>query len=236
MSSLTTNLNLAQAFQPVKSLQGAALSSNRPPGQPTALTSPLQLNTQLPLFPDTMIHHSNVPRYILRGNRDKIWRGTGYYGVSLSRRVLSPQILLKRFDHVRDCLKYALGLSPGQREVALRLLKFWAYYGNVYVKEALITEEPGCSKATYWRTLRVLQSLGLVQVIHRFMTPFRRQISNIYRLDKLIMLIARYLAEHGQFSGETWLLPVIMMTWRSFWDTRLSLALPGDPGGAGGPT
>lgn len=179
-----------------------------------------QVNTQLPLFPVTMIHHSNsYPSYI-RGNIKVIKERTGYYGVSSSYRVIPKSLFLKRYDRIRDSLKYVLQISPAQREVILRLLRYWAYYGNVYVKEALVTEEPGCSKATYWRTIRLLEERGLIKVIRRYLTPYRRQISNLYRFDKLLILIARYLAEHGVPFFEKWLKPYIMLPWPAFWSQQ----------------
>ncbi len=204
-------------FAIVKPLQGAALSSNRPPGQPTALTSPLHFSTQLPLIPGAMIHHkvfwySDIPVYSSRG-----CRLPSPYGVSPAFRVLSPQVLLKRFDHVRDCLQDVLGLTGSQREAVLRLLRIFAYYGQVYPKASLIAAQPGCSKATYWRTIRHLEALGLIEVINRYIVRPHAQISNLYRLDRLIILIARYLAEHGVHFAERWLEPYLAMAGSIFW-------------------
>ena len=172
---------------------------------------------QLPLFPSSMIHHSNHRTISIKGNKEFIWYKTRYYGVSRAQRVISPQFLLKKFDYVRDLLELVFCLTPAQREVTLRLLRLWAYYGQVYPKEAKITEEPGCSKATFWRTIRILEDLGLIRVINRYLTPYRRQISNLYRLDKLVLAIARYLAEHGQVFYEKWLKPYLQLPGSAFW-------------------
>ena len=195
MITSSINSNLARPFQNVKP----------------------DINTQLPLFPASMIHH-NVS---LPGNKKIVYyRGIHTslpYGVSPSRRVLSRELLLKRFDRVRDCLEDTVGLSTAQREVALRLLRFWAYYGQVYVKEAAITAEPGCSHATYWRTVKILQLRGLITVINRFIIRPHAQISNLYRFDRLLILIARYLAEHGVAFYEKWLQPYLTMLGSQFW-------------------
>jgi hypothetical protein len=45
----------------------------------------------------------------------------------------------------------------------------------------------------------------------------RRQISNLYLLHKLLLVIARYLAEHGVQFFEKWLRPYLSMPGRSFW-------------------
>ena len=171
------------------------------------------MNSQLPLLSDSMIHHKDQSNGIEKERM--IYRKYGYkpYGVSSSRRVLSPQLLLKKFDYVRDCLVYALGLTPAQREVTLRLLRYWAYYGNVYPKESSVTADPGCSKATFWRTIKLLEELGLLRVINRYVIRPHAQISNLYRLDRLVLVIAKYLAEHTAHAWPDWLKPVIHLTW-----------------------
>lgn len=166
---------------------------------------------------NSMIHHKapQLPEKIIVSYKS-IERGNPY-GVSQARRVLSPQLLLKEFDYIRDCLDYTLGLSCSQREVALRLLRLWAYYGYVYPKESTITEQPGCSKATFWRTIKLLKELGLIHVIPRFVIREHAQISNLYRLDRLVLLLARYLGEHGHRFYENWLTPALTMPARAFW-------------------
>lgn len=196
-------------------------------------------NYQPPLFSDSMIHHNVSPlphRYIIRSYKDL---STSPYGVSSSRRILSPQLLLKRYDQVRDFLEGTLGLTTAQREVVLRLLRYWAYYGKVYPKACSIahdssrvvaarygfikespldcTGQPGCSKATYWRTIKLLKELGLIHVINRFLIRPYAQISNLYRLDKLVLVIARYLAEHGTRFWEKWLEPYLELSGSLFW-------------------
>ena len=165
----------------------------------------------------SVIHHKTYPYtlpIILRlrkGNRGKP------YGVSLASRVLSPQLLLKRFDQVRDCLQDVLGLTTSQREITLKLLRLWAYYGQVYPKAVQVAEQPGSSSATFWRTIKLLGEQNLVQVINRFLIRPHAQISNLYRFDKLIILIARYLAEHGHVFYEEWLKPYLSMPGSCFW-------------------
>ena len=192
------------------------------------------LNSQLPLFsPDSMIHHKDpAPRSYIIVSYTSICRDRRY-GVSSAFRVLSPQLLLKKFDHVRDCLQYTLGLTVSQREVTLRLLRLWAYYGQVYPKEAQVTGEPGCAKATYWRTIRVLESRGLIRVINRYVMRPHAQISNLYRLDRLVLLLARYIAEHGSLDCPEWLTPYLTMPGREFWSQIYRV--PGDRAGPGPP-
>jgi len=187
------------------------------------------INSQFPLFSDSMIHHKELllPSRIIvsYSNICKDRR----YGVSSASRVLSPQLLFKKFDYVRKCLADTLGLTTAQREVALRLLRLWAYYGQVYPKEAQITGEPGCSKATYWRTVTILKELGLIHVINRYVLRPHAQISNLYRLDRLVLLLARYIAERGHAFYESWLQPYLAIPGREFWSQIFRA--PGDRAG-----
>jgi hypothetical protein len=147
------------------------------------------------------------------------------YGVSSASRVLSPQALLRKFDQINIFLKSALGLSTAQREVILRLLRLWAYYGKVYPKEKQVTADPGCSKATFWRTIALLHNMRLLMVVNRYVKREKAQISNLYLLDKLVLAIAKYLSEHGHHFKEKWLQPIFDMDWRLFWQTAAPVAL-----------
>ena len=210
MANRDTHSTLAQAFFPVKS----------------------QLNSQLPLLPDSMRHHSKDSPQVIRGNRYKIWRETRYYGVSSDYRILTKNLFLKRFDNVRDFLKLVLGQPIAEREFTLRLLRLWSYYGKCYLKIADLCTEPGCSKATAFRTLRKLKEIGLVQVIQRFLLPYRRQISSLIRLDGLLLVIARYLAEHGAFVIPGWLKATLALPGSQFWSQfrRVGIAMvPASP-------
>ncbi len=170
-----------------------------------------------PPDPEPVIHH-NVPerkaKIIIYSNGTM---ESTCYGVSSSSRVLTPGLLVKKFDAIRDCLQYTLGLSVCQREATLTLLRYWAYYGNVYPTAAMITENIGCSKATFWRTITFLQTLGLIKVVNRYILRPHAQISNLYLLHNLIIVLARYLAEHGQGFAVKWLSPWLSMPGSTFW-------------------
>lgn len=181
------------------------------------------VNFQLPLFSDNLIHH-NVPLYPQRmivsfsGNQP-----LRRYGVSSSYRLLSKGLFNKKFDLVRDCLEYVLGLTVSQREVVLRLLRYWSYYGQVYPKETTITAEPGCSKATFWRTINLMKARGLITVTNRYIIRPHAQISNLYRFTRLLILIAVYLAEHGTCPWGKWIDQYLRMPARLFYDTMLQV-------------
>ena len=171
--------------------------------------------------PDSMIHHKppQLPEKIIVSYKS-IERGNPY-GVSQARRVLSPGLLLRKYDYVRDCLENVLQQSTSKREVTLRLLRLWAYYGKVYPKASQVAEVPGCSRATFWRTIKELEDLGLVHRIRRYVIRPHAQISNLYRLDRLVLLLARYLAEHGTQFWEKWLKPYLRVPGRVFWGSLI---------------
>jgi hypothetical protein len=176
------------------------------------------INSQLPLFSDSMIHHNvsiSQRKKIIVSYSTKSWKP---YGVSKSQRILSPQLLLKKWDYVNDFLNHPLELTNAQGLVVFNLLRFWAYYGYVYPKESQVTEHPGCSKSTFWRTIAILRDCGLVEVVNRYVLRPHAQISNLYILNNLILLIAKYLAEHIAHIWPDWLDPIHFTPWTKIWD------------------
>lgn len=189
--------------------------------------------------PDTVIHHK-AP-----GNlRNKIlltysMYGEKRYAVSPARRVFSPQAILKRLDVIRTGLETRIGLTPRQAEAAIRLLKLWAYYGEVYPKASQITGEPelspamlqwrdeqglgppptndGVSRATFWRTIKILEGLGLIKVVSRYVVREQAQISNLYRLDQLVIALARYISERREFNFPDFMRVILDINDRDFW-------------------
>ena len=173
---------------------------------------------------NSMRHHSNHHKFSIIGNRERVWRLTRYYGVSSDYRILTKGLFVKRFDQVRDFLQYVLGLPTAEREVILRLLGYWSHYGVCYPTVARLCEEPGCSKATAWRVIGKLKGYGMMHTVPRYLTPYRRQISDIFILHGLLLLLARYLAEHGVHFWEKWLAPVLSLSGRDFWSGFWQLA------------
>lgn len=177
-------------------------------------------------FLDSMAHHK-VPFspdrviYYCRGKRVP-----GPYGVPSAQRILSPKLFNKLFDKVRDFLEVTLGFTTAKREVILRCLVYLIYYGKLYAKASQICAEPGCSERTFWRTMSELEAAQLVKIYNRFIFREHAQISNLYDFHKLLILIARYLAEHGQQFAQAWLQPYFAMSGREFW--RSYLLAPSD--------
>ncbi|MBA7486477.1 hypothetical protein ES707_22036 [subsurface metagenome] len=116
------------------------------------------------------------------------------YGVPVHRRMLSSSLLLKKHDYIVDYLS-RLGLTPAELQITLHLLTLYTYYGKVYPKAQEFTQDAGCSKRSFWRAIAKLEELGVIDRLNRYLHHL--QISNCYRLDKLILCLIRYLAEHG---------------------------------------
>lgn len=176
------------------------------------------INSQLPLFPPEPVIHHKVPEprivgYTLEDIREKGRR----YGVSREYRILTKGVFNKHFHQVVYCLRDVVSLPTCEREATLALLRLWAYYGDVYPKASQCCSEPGCSKATFWRAVMDLKDLGLIRTIPRYLIREKAQISNLYLLHNLLLVIARYLAEHGVGFLESWLKPYLVMPARLFW-------------------
>ncbi|MBA7512113.1 hypothetical protein ES705_04132 [subsurface metagenome] len=190
--------------------------------------------------------HRNASLSIYPLNRDKRVPGSSRdlysYGVPTSRKILTCELYIKRFDEIRHYLDRNIGLTLAERDGILRLLRIYAYYGRVYPKASQIADDfgnmvPGCSKRSFWRAIAKLREDGLVQVHNRYLHG--RQISNCYRLDKLILCLVRWLLEHGKrylnllsLPGEIFDALHMANFWRLIWYAKadLSKAVPVQPG------
>lgn len=139
------------------------------------------------------------------------------YGVPSSQRIISPGLLLKHFAAIVRFLGEHWGFSPPEREGLIRLLRLWCCYGVVYPKASQAAELPGCSKRTFWRMIAKAIKMDLIVVINRFIQREEAQISNLYRLDKLLIVLARYLAEHGVRFSDAWIQPFLRLIGSVFW-------------------
>jgi len=130
--------------------------------------------------------------------------------------MLSPGLLLKKHDYIIGYLKEER-LTSAEREIAMHLLRLYAYYGKVYPKAEAFTEFRGCSKRSFWRAVAKLEESGLIDRINRYLAHL--QISNCYRLDKLVLCIVRYLAEHGSPDIPDYAHDLLKLIGASFWRT-----------------
>ena len=187
--------------------------------------------------------HRNASLHRYPGNREEKRepgnsRDLYSYGVPTSRKILTCELYNKRFDEIRHYLEQNIGLTLAERDGILRMLRIYAYYGRVYPKASQIADDfgnmvKGCSKRSFWRAIAKLREDGLIQVHNRYLHG--RQISNCYRLDKLILCLVRWLLEHGKrylnlLSLPRELFDALHMAnfWRLIWcaKTDLSKATP----------
>ncbi len=138
------------------------------------------------------------------------------YGVPAPRRMLTLDCFFKKYDHIRNYLG-SIGLTPAEREITLHLLRLYTYYGKVYPKASEFRETGGCSKRSFWRAVAKLEESGVIDRINRYLNHL--QISNCYRLDKLVLCLVRYLAEHGCPFLDQFTRSIIRQTADSFWKT-----------------
>ncbi|MBA7695843.1 hypothetical protein ES703_104483 [subsurface metagenome] len=189
-----------------------------PPPKPST-PSPLSSSTS----PQSMAHHnSSAPR-------SNIYYGKGIelekrYGVPQTRRILTMGMFHKNHDEILHQLTW-LGLETRERDATFKLLELYIYYGKVYPKAADIADQAYISKRTFWRAIGKLRQLGVIEVLNRYAK--HRQISNLYRLDKLVVMIARFLAEHGHKVGNFGIKLVSLLAhfWQEIWSVEINLSL-----------
>jgi len=146
------------------------------------------------------------------------------YGVPQTRRILTMGMFHKYHDETLHQL-VRLGLETRERDAIFKLLELYIYYGKVYPKAADIADQAYISKRTFWRAISKLRELGVIEVLNRFIK--HRQISNSYRLDKLVLMLARLFAEHGHDIGNFGrnLVSLFKLFWSDIWNTDINLSL-----------
>ena len=198
---------------------------NRQPGGKTLITAEnSEANSP---SPEALAHYNSLPRRLRRLYYKKGIREELGYGVQQTRRILTMGLFHKQHDEICRFLS-SLGLSPRQRDAIFKLLEFYCHYGKVYPKAKQVADDEYISKRTFWYAIAKLRNMGLIQVVNRYFN--HRQISNLYRLDKLVVMIARLLAEHGHNIGNFGIKLVSLLA--HFWqeigsvEINLSLAAP----------
>lgn len=213
MTSRATTPNLSQPSFPVK----------------------YQPNAQLPLVADMMIHHKKYGSIYIKGTLGNFKKISGSYGVSSSRQILTKSLVIKRWERIDEILRDDLGLTPKQCQVTMKLLWYEVFCGQAFPSASVLAgeyeETPRLAawraeqglgrparrgeigRATVWRTIRLLREMGLITVVNRIITPYRRQTSNLYLLRKLMILIARELARHLASLCPPYFILDFKMTW-----------------------
>ena len=173
--------------------------------------------------PQSMAHHNSST------SKPTIYYKKGIeiekrYGVPQTRRILTMGMFHKNHDEILNRLTW-LGLETRERDAIFKLLELFIYYGKVYPKAADIADQAYISKRTFWRAVGKLRELGVIEVLNRYAK--HRQISNLYRLDRLVVMIARFLAEHGHKIGNFGINLVSLLAhfWQEIWSVEINLSL-----------
>ena len=181
--------------------------------------------------PQSTAHHNALSKDL-----DTIYYKKGIemerrYGVPQSYRILTMGNYHKHHGDINNMLRVVLGLENRERSAVFCLLRLFLYYGKVYPKAADVADQEYISKRTFWRAIDKLREMGVLEVINRYIN--HRQISNLYRLDKLVLMIATYIAEHhlGLFINDAlgkYALKMVgfFRSWDQLWDADINLSLP----------
>ncbi|MBA7552984.1 hypothetical protein ES705_45564 [subsurface metagenome] len=149
------------------------------------------------------------------------------YGVPAPKRMLTAGVLRKKHERIRNYL-VNMGLTAAERQITFELLRLYTYYGKVYPKAQEFSSTGGCSKRSFWRAVAKLEDAGVVDRINRYLHHL--QISNCYRLDKLVLCIVRYLAEHGCPFLDRFTQDMLELAddafWKTIWRLRVRLRDP----------
>jgi len=206
------------------------VSSESPPPKETVTIDPASLPYIQPYLQSTAHHNPSSP------DSNKIFYKKGIemerrYGVPQTYRILTMGNYHKHHHDINTMLRVVLGLENRERSAVFCLLRLFLYYGKVYPKAEDVADQEYISKRTFWRAIDKLREMGVLEVINRYIN--HRQISNLYRLDKLVVMIATYIAEHhlGLFLADALgkralELVGFFRSWDQLWDADINLSLP----------
>ncbi|MBA7576606.1 hypothetical protein ES708_18447 [subsurface metagenome] len=174
--------------------------------------------------PQSMAHHNSSTPHSLSIFYKRGIEIEKRYGVPRTRRILTMGMFHKYHDEILHQLTW-LGLETRERDAIFKLLELYIYYGKVYPKAADIADQAYISKRTFWRAIGKLREIGAIEVLNRYAR--HRQISNLYRLDKLVVMLARFLAEHGHNIGNfgVKLVGLLAHFWQQIWSVEINLSL-----------
>ena len=131
--------------------------------------------------------------------------------------MLPRGVIFKRWLDVQAFMRVTLQLSKPERAVVSELVRLWMIKGAVYPTAKQVAETALVSKRTFWRTVKRLEALKMVQVVNRYVQREWAQISNLFRLERLIFALARFLAECGERHLGPMMKRFLELPGREFW-------------------
>ena len=139
------------------------------------------------------------------------------YGVPCPTAVLPPKVLFQRWRDVQAFYHSTLQLPEEEVRVVSELVRLWTIRGRVYPTAAQVAETAHVSIRTFWRTVKRLEEMKMVQVVNRYVQREWAQISNLFRLERLIFALARFLAEKGERNLGPMMARFLALPGREFW-------------------
>ncbi len=171
-----------------------------------------------------MAHHNSIPltgpplTFFYRRRKSKsLTFSRKPYGVPSPHRVLPQGVIFKRWRDVQAFYRVTLGLTKPQRAVVSELVRLWMIKGEVYAKASQVAEASNVGVRTFWRTISRLEGLKMIQVFNRYVQREWAQISNLFRMEKLIFALARFLAECGERNLGPMMARFLALPGREFW-------------------
>jgi len=168
------------------------------------------MDSQKAKVAETMAHHkvSSTYNVIFIKKED-----TEPYAVPLASKTLSKADYCRHYDDIRELLKGPLSLSNFERDVAFQLIRFGVYYGRVYPKASTLADQCQVSKRAVWRAIARLRGLGVIKSYPVFINGY--QTSSWYRMDKLFLMMAQFIAERGRELNRQAI--AILRSFNNFW-------------------
>lgn len=171
-----------------------------------------------------MAHHNSIPSssqpstyyYHVRGSKTHTTSRIPY-GVPSPGAVLPRGVLFKRWRDSQTFFRSTLQLTQPQRAVVSELVRLWMIKGRVYPTAEQVAKAAGVSVRTFWRTIKRLEEMRMVQVVNRYVQREWAQISNLFRLERLIFALARFLAECGERNLGPMMARFLALPGREFW-------------------
>lgn len=143
----------------------------------------------------------------------------------------SNKMFSRHFSTIRDFFK-GLGFSNFERETMLKLLNFNSYYGaNVFPSIPYLATDCQVSQRTVQYALAKAEDIGLLERQARHYQDAEgkvKQRSNLFRLDKLVLMVLKVISEHGEVLAKAVLrmLNSFGNFWQEVWDpdNKINLA------------
>lgn len=171
-----------------------------------------------------MAHHNSVPlsshpsTFFYRLRQAKTRTSSRIpYGVPSPTVVLPRGVLFKRWRDTQAFYRITLGLPEAEIGGVSELVRLWMIKGRVYPTAKQVAEASGTSVRTFWRTIKRLEQMKMIQVVNRYVQRGWAQISNLFRIEKLIFALARFLAEHGERHLGPMMARFLALPGREFW-------------------